>query len=244
MDAKRILVTLCLSTALAAGVPQEVRALVLYNSEAVFLAEAPIASVETFDTYITNYGFITPSIVIDGVSYSTNECTNRCWTFYSNNVSPPNGLISNAIGENVIRFGTSRYVEAIGFWFNGGVASSGNTGPAFWGIQVTETNGLLTSLPIQALGAQYFGFVSETGISRVTIRDNPEIHGASNWILDNVARAEILGGTALADSTPVPPPALGGPDGPAGVPEPGTVALLSLGLLMLTSITKKRRVHP
>lgn len=243
MNEKRVAAILCAAIGLGIAVQEEARAVVLYTSEADFLAVAPIVSTETFDIFTNNYGFISPNISIDSVAYGTDQCTNRCWSFDGNHVSAPNSLISNAIGYNTLSFGNGRTVEALGFWFVG----LGKIADPFlgWEIQVFETDGVSTLLSVQPSSTsvattQYFGFLSVAGITSVTLRDNPQDNGAINWILDDVARGAILGGEPLTDSIPVPPPGLGGPDGPIGVPEPGTMGLTALGALLL-SLSRRQR---
>lgn len=221
--------------------PTETQAVVIYNSESSFRSAAAIESTENFDAYTTDDGFVTPVIALDGVSYSTTSCTNSCWDFEgSNYVSAPNSLVSNAIATNTLSFGSGRYVNALGFWLSGLYKTS--LPSLGWEIIVNEKNGSSTAIEISpGANSRYFGFTSESGIDSLVVRDNPRDSGAWNWWYDDVARGAIVGGDPLADSIPVPPPSLGGPDYWIGaVPEPGTYALFAAGLLMLAFRVKRR----
>lgn len=238
-------VAFCAVVGLFLSAPDKAQALAFYNTESLFLGAATIESNENFDAYTGNYGFITPVISLDAVSYSASSCTNRCWTFDGNNVSPSNSLISNDIANNTLSFGSGRYVTTLGFWLGG---LSGSAGDLFlgWEIVVNEKNGSSTviGIPKGDANTRYFGFISESGIDSLLVRDNPLDGGASNWWFDNVARGAIIGGDPLPDSIPVPPPGLGGPNGPInGVPEPSTHVLVILGFLLLALSIKRRRVE-
>lgn len=223
-------------------------AIVVYSTDSSFLSTAPALSTENFNSFTNNYGFTSPVIALGGVEYSTTECTNRCWTFDGSFVSG-NSLLSNALGVDTLSFGTNRYVDALGFWFTSGATGPGLLSP-LWEIFVEETDGTSTYVPIDtpSLGPviKYYGFVSTVGISKVTVRDYPLDNGSSQFAFDNVSRSAILGGSQLEDSVPVPPPGLGGPDGPicvpgpcpVGIPEPST---LSIGLLGLAAMLRARR---
>lgn len=175
-------------------------ALAIYDNETDFFSSSLITSTETFDTYTNNYGFISPIIAIDGVQYETNQCTNRCWNFDGSNVTPQNGLISNAIGYNKLGAGEGRYFDSIGFYFLGlGKAGSDFLG---WDMIVTEQNGVSTNLailpdPIKTSTLSYYGFTSSSGISNILLRDNYNDSGAVNWVLDNVSHGTIFGGDML-----------------------------------------------
>lgn len=216
--------------------------MVFYNSESSFRSAAVIDSIENFDAYAQTYGFVTPVIALDGVSYSATSCTNRCWTFDGGNyVSPPNSLLSNDIAPNTLSFGSGRYVNALGFWLSGLYGTIGYPSLG-WEIVVKERNGSSTVIEIPTgVYSRYFGITSESGIDSLVVRDNPLDGGAGNWWFDDVARGAIIGGAPLADSIPVPPPSLGGPDYWIGaVPEPSTYALFAVGLLMLAFRVKRR----
>ncbi|MDA8127818.1 MAG: PEP-CTERM sorting domain-containing protein [Betaproteobacteria bacterium] len=222
--------------------PTETQAVVIYNSESSFRSAAAIESTENFDAYTTDDGFVTPVIALDGVSYSTTSCTNRCWGFGINHVSPPMSLSSDSLASDTLSFGSGRYVNSLGFWWGG---LSGWVGGSFlgWQIIVNEKNGSSTviAIPQGSANTHYFGFTSESGIDNVVVRDNPLDSGATNWWYDDVARGAIIGGDPVTDSIPVPSPALGGPDYWIGVvPEPGTYALFAAGLLMLAFRVKRR----
>lgn len=194
---------------------------IVFTDEASFVASPAVRNIETFDSFRQNFGFTTPQIALGGVQFTTATCTNRCWTFDSSTFTPPNGLISNAISDDVLSFGAGRYSTALGFSFQ-----STAFGPG-WTIAIRELNGSVTNHdigPLDAVEPIYVGFLSDRGIVDVTIANRP---GGimSNWRLDDVARGTVLGGPTLPDSRPIPPPAL--------VAEPTTLVLAASGLLGL-----------
>lgn len=220
-----------------------------YNDEASFTSAATIASISTFDSLVTtsSSGRLLPetfnylNIALDGTLYSTDQCTNVCWageTGFGGFPSLP-GLISNAIGDNVLTFGAGQWVTDFGFQFLSG-------GNSLWEIFVTELDGTVTQFSFGDASArgpfsQYFGFSSAIGIGQILVRDDPSDNGATNWSYDNVARSAILGGSVLPNCLPTNQPGgpisatcpqLGGIPVPVtSVPEPTTLSMISLGLL-------------
>lgn len=249
----QVLSSVAILTLLYCIVPTTNAGLITYDSEVDFLAAAPIVSTETFDGFATNYGFTHKVISLDGLIYSTESCTNRCWTFDSNYKTTPNSLISNSASTNTIMFGPSRWVEALGFWL---LTGSSNDNPVVrWEILIKEldsTNTLVSVPTPLPPGQSYFGFYSDIGISKVLVRDFAGTSGASNWKFDNVSHSAILGGDPFPNCEPVAPPALGGPGNitggscvagvaePYDASEPATITLFCLGLAGLGFARRKK----
>jgi hypothetical protein len=209
--AKRRLL-LIISTAIALSQPITAT-VVVYTNETDFLTAALISSTENFDQLPSNTGYFSTRVVIDQVRYEVDgpclfdSIPNPCWaigTGMGEPVTPPNGFGATfGSGPFEHRIGFGGYVRAFGFWF----LSGGHN--AHWEIIVHEVNGTSTfqdvvsfSDPIQL----YFGFLSDTGIRGLTVRDFPG-GNFTNWSYDNVSRSEI-------------------------VPEAGTVQMIAIAFLL------------
>jgi hypothetical protein len=163
-------------------------ALNVFTSEADFLAAAPVVSTETFEEF-TPPTLFTSQIMIGDVVY-TGQAS---WSILEAGYGTGNALISNVIGVNEMSFGPGQFAHAIGFFLLLPGASPVGTFLG-WQIVVNELDGQSSVIdvpPILHFAPVYFGFLSDVGISKVTVQDNPGDTEADNWYLDNVSHSAI-----------------------------------------------------
>lgn len=195
----------------------------IFSSQTAFLDSAPIVSTKTFDDTSTMY-FREREIEIDGVFYRnfpTDEV--QGWSITNSVVdapSKPNVLLSNSLTENQISFGTNQLVHAFGFAMIAGGSSNGET--ARYHFSITEVNNRETSFVINwPSGVKYFGFLSEPGISEITVGPDRAQDFAIFFAFDDVSRSEIVS---------------------AAIPEPATFGLAWATLLVVV-LTEFRERH-
>jgi hypothetical protein len=203
------------------GNPAMSGATVIDYTESAFLASNPIVSTETFDEYPKGHLFMTPVVTIDSVTYEAlpdpddGESVWRAGIHFGvpGYVSSPNDFGSNWITDNILSFGTGRYVHGIGFWLLSGTHRSG----LVWEILAEETDGSVDVVGVWdwSNDQRYFGFSSPLGFRSITVRDFAGDSSRSNWSFDNVSRTE-------------------------SIPEPSTVALLVMGAVGLLVCRRRR----
>lgn len=208
-----------LTTAVFASVSAVGSDLELYQSEADFLANAPIESTMNFDdastpTYVKHWSFTYDEVVYEISAGSDAFCWyvgyENCW-YMTDSMSDgpppptsPNMLASDVMGPmdgeawDVISFGENRFVTAIGFYFISANAYDGviANAPDFagWEMIVHETDGSATTFdlpPDTAMAPAYYGFVSDIGISRIEIGNKSDQCGLNNFGYDSVSRSAV-----------------------------------------------------
>ena len=162
-----------------------------YSNESTFLSAAPIASTEDFEGFPDgDFRFGSSTIDVDGVIYNNtiggDWSVSGAWGGISNSKS----LGSTFGGHNEITFGTGACVKAFGFYF---ISKLGAQYP--WEIEVFEKGGSSTLFEVKfALNEreQYYGFLSDIGIERITVRDYSGDCCSTNWDYDNVSRSSFV----------------------------------------------------
>jgi len=191
------------------------------------LATASIASTETFDGFPSPTYFYTQEVVIDGVSYRTDQTAagnmfagNPLWTVgvhlgAMGYVSAPNDFGTNFIGTDQISFGTNNYVKDFGFFM-----LTSSTFPQPYDVSVTEIDGAISSFSISSEQDYFYvGFTSTTGIRELTIVNAPFTQ-KSNFSFDDVLRGSLQ-----------------------SIPEPSSLVILSVGLAIVLVYHSKRRAN-
>ena len=113
-----MLSTIGIAMAMIILVPRYGDALAIYFDQSDFLAVAEMKSTTDFDSFEPVWGFTDHHMALDGILYSAEECSNRCWTF-DNHWARASSivLVSNNISNDIISFGKNRFTHSLGFEF-------------------------------------------------------------------------------------------------------------------------------
>jgi len=188
------------------------QAIEVFDSEADFLANAPIVSTAEFSADTTAIKFFEPRIAVDDVIYEVSagrgaDCYQSgwrpCWSI--NEDQKPARLSSgafNAIGMDewwlgqgewdIIRFDKNRSVQAFGFYLQGVVGTTPKNYHG-WEILVHENDGRVIAIdvrPPRAGKPAYVGIISNVGISMIDVGAKPGSM-TLNWAYARVSRSAV-----------------------------------------------------
>jgi hypothetical protein len=107
--------------------------------------------------------------------------------FFGPPLSPPNALLSSAIEQKTLTFGDGFGTQAVGFFLQGGDASTRIALITATGEELTDTPSL-----DQGRVTAYRGYVSSDPIVSVRVFNTPDPRFGTNFQFDNVSRGVIV----------------------------------------------------
>jgi hypothetical protein len=193
--------------------------LVVYTTQAAFLAATSAQGTDTYTGLSITGGTPSPLIRTAGAyGYTATASTS---TFWGAGTTANPWLSTNLALDSILFSNFSTGIQAIGGnFFGSNIAGAFLAGSIL--LTATDLSGAVSQTIVNATTGSFLGFVSSNTLLSLTVSS---IQGASPiWpTIDNL--------TLALRAVP-----------PAGVPEPGSVALLLAGLGIMVMLARRRKV--